>query len=161
MDESSSALITSKQITRCRAGRRPASIGRRALLQAAAGAGVAAVGVGGRGIVMPWLALSRSAEAAPLVEPAERVSANGLLDTTIEARVQPVPVGGRTVTTSVYEGAFPGPTLRVKPGDRLRINLVNQLNALPDGLPANSPFICRDVAGVGHSADSHDTTCDT
>jgi FtsP/CotA-like multicopper oxidase with cupredoxin domain len=140
---------------------RQREIGRRTLMKIAAGAGVTAVGFGGHGLITPWLALSRSAEAAPLVEPNVRSSQNGLLDTTLEGRVQPVPVGGRTVTTSVYEGSFPGPTLRVKPGDRLRINLVNHLNALPDGLPATSPFICRDVAGVGHSPDAHDTTCDT
>lgn len=29
--------------------------------------------------------------------------------------------------TSVYEGQFPGPTLRVRPGDFLQIELINDL----------------------------------
>ena len=54
----------------------------------------------------------------------------------------PVAVAGRTAIMSAYEGSIPGPTLRVRPGDRLRINLVNRLQLLPDALPADSPFLC-------------------
>lgn len=39
-----------------------------------------------------------------------------------------------------YEGSVPGPTLRIKPGDRLVVNLVNGLD-LPEGDPS--------VAGAG------------
>lgn len=34
-----------------------------------------------------------------------------------------------------YESSVPGPTLRVKPGDRLLVNLVNDLD-LPEGDPS-------------------------
>lgn len=36
-----------------------------------------------------------------------------------------------------YEGSVPGPTLRIKPGDRLVLNLVNALS-LPEGFPSPS-----------------------
>lgn len=64
----------------------------------------------------------------PLVEPAVRTSRNRRLSTTITARKAVVNVGGQPVETIVYEDSFPGPTLRVRPGDRLQIKLVNQLN---------------------------------
>jgi FtsP/CotA-like multicopper oxidase with cupredoxin domain len=56
-----------------------------------------------------------------------RASQDGLLDTTLEARLASVSVAGQTVTTTVYEGSLPGPTLRVRPGDRLKVKLVNGL----------------------------------
>ena len=59
----------------------------------------------------------------------------------------------------VYEGSFPGPTLRIRPGDTLRVNLVNNLETLPEGLPANSPFKCAPLAG--HASTEHASTCDT
>ena len=85
----------------------------------AAGAGVAAIGTAGRGLFLPWFDLSRAAAAEELVEPEVRASRDGLLDTTLTAKVMSLPLGGQTATVSVYEGAFPGPTLRVRPGDTL------------------------------------------
>ena len=61
-------------------------------------------------------------------------------------RVQSVPVAGQTAIMSVYEGSSPGPTLRVRPGDTLRVNLVNKLDDLPPGLPDNSPFLCAPMS---------------
>ncbi len=120
---------------RTRPGPHPrAVIGRRDLLKLTAGAGVVAFGVAGRGLVLPWVNTGRAAEGAALVEPEVRASRDGLLDTTIEARVMPVRVAGGTAIMSVYDGTIPGPTLRVRPGDRLRIKLVNRLNELPAGL---------------------------
>ncbi|MBA2520089.1 MAG: multicopper oxidase family protein [Chloroflexia bacterium] len=102
-----------------------------------------------------------AAAAAELVEPEVRTSRDGLLDTTLTCRVEPVPVAGRTATVSVYEGSFPWPTLRVRPGDTLRVNLLNQLDDLPTGLPQSSPFLCHVVTGPGHSASDHVSSCDT
>jgi FtsP/CotA-like multicopper oxidase with cupredoxin domain len=69
----------------------------------------------------------QSSGGPELIEPAVRASQDGLLDTTLEARLAPVSVAGQTVTTTVYEGSLPGPTLRVRPGDRLKLRLINGL----------------------------------
>src|SRR5215212_6799541 len=138
-------------------------IGRRGFMTLAAGAGVAAIGTAGRGLFLPWFDISRAAAAEELVAPEVRASQDGLLDTTLRARVMSLPLAGQNATVSVYEGSFPGPTLRVRPGDTLRVNLVNSLNALPPGLPQNSPFICSPVTGPGQMPNSteHAMTCDT
>lgn len=67
------------------------------------------------------------AQGPALLEPPVRTSANLLLETVLEAKVVPVVIAGRTVNTGVYEGTFPGPTLRVKPGDRMLVTLINNL----------------------------------
>ena len=145
-----------------RSGSHPgAAIGRRNLLKLTAGAGVAAFGVAGRGLFLPWVNIGRAAQGAPLVEPEVRTSRDGLLDTTLTASVMAVPVAGGTAIMRVYEGSYPGPTLRVRPGDTLRINLFNKLDALPAGLPADSPFLCDPLTGPGHAATEHAATCDT
>src|SRR5215217_307877 len=138
-------------------------IGRRGFMTVAAGAGVAAIGTAGRGMFLPWFDISRAAAAEELVEPEVRASQGGLLDTVLTARVMALPLAGQNATVSVYEGSFPGPTLRVRPGDALRVNLVNTLDALPSGLPQTSPFICSPVTGPGHMPNSteHAMTCDT
>ena len=128
----------------------------------AAGAGVAAIGTAGRGLFLPWFDISRAAAADELVEPEVRASRDGLLDTTLTASVTSLPLAGQSATVSVYDGSFPGPNLRVRPGDTLRINLVNALGDVPPGLPQNSPFICSPVTGPGHASSSgHASTCDT
>jgi FtsP/CotA-like multicopper oxidase with cupredoxin domain len=63
----------------------------------------------------------------PLAEPPVRVGPDGLLDTSLTALRGPAQVGGVTATTTVYEEIVPGPTLRVRAGDRLRLVLVNRL----------------------------------
>jgi FtsP/CotA-like multicopper oxidase with cupredoxin domain len=82
------------------------------------------------------LALAQGSDDAPaagqeeLREPPVRLSENGLLETTLEARSDPqVAVGGMT-----YEGLLPGPTLRLRAGDRLKIRLVNNLGGAPTNL---------------------------
>ena len=54
-----------------------------------------------------------------------------------------------TAIMNVYEGSAPGPTLRVRPGDTLRVNLVNKLDDLPPGLPDTSPFLCSPMSMGG------------
>src|SRR3954447_17685940 len=135
--------------------------GRRSLMKRAAGAGVAAIGFSGRGLILPWVDFGRAAASQELVEPEVRTSRDGLLDTTLELTVMQARVADQTPIMAVYEGALPGPTLRVRPGDRLRINLVNKLNELPDGLPADSPLICSTTTPTGHSLGEEGTTCDT
>jgi FtsP/CotA-like multicopper oxidase with cupredoxin domain len=74
----------------------------------------------------------------PLIAPEDRAAANGLLDTSLTVdyglnRIwnvkQQKPV---TVRLRSYEGTLVGPTLRVRPGDMLRVNMINNL-------PPNKP----------------------
>jgi FtsP/CotA-like multicopper oxidase with cupredoxin domain len=65
----------------------------------------------------------------PLREPTVRTSSDGVLETTLRAAVVPTTAGGRPVTAYAYEGEFPGPTLRLRPGDVLKVKLVNDLDA--------------------------------
>src|SRR5690242_7536388 len=70
--------------------------------------------------------------AEELRQPDEVSSRNGLLDTSLHV----VPFyyeGPVSYMTRSYNGAIPGPTIRVKPGDTLRIKLINHLEANLDG----------------------------
>src|SRR5688572_7315875 len=95
----------------------------------------AAIAAGGTGLAMLGLAglpgmngswrpgQARAAEGEPLREPEVRLAVDGLLETTLEARSDPeATVGGMT-----YEGELPGPVLRLRPGDRLKVKLINNL----------------------------------
>jgi FtsP/CotA-like multicopper oxidase with cupredoxin domain len=64
-------------------------------------------------------------------EPRVRRSIDGVLDTTLEARFALNCIGGTKVWTRTFEGTIPGPTLRVKPGDTMRIRLINNLPPVP------------------------------
>ena len=46
-------------------------------------------------------------------------------------------IGGYRLSLRTYEGNIPGPTLRVRPGDTLRIRLVNELPPNPDPMPVD------------------------
>jgi FtsP/CotA-like multicopper oxidase with cupredoxin domain len=76
-------------------------------------------------------------EGAPLVEPELRRSVNGELRTTLRARYAYKDVGGYRLFMRTYEGTIPGPTLRLRRGDALRIRLVNDLPPNRDPMPAN------------------------
>jgi suppressor of ftsI len=161
MDRSPHPLVTT-HADRTRQAHQPQHvIARRDLMKLAAGAAAAAIGVAGRGLILPWFDFGRAAAAEELIEPEVRTSRDGLLDTKLELSVMPVPVAGGTPIMSVYEGSFPGPTLRIRPGDRLRVNLVNKLDDLPPGLPQDSPFLCSPMTPTGHALGEHETTCDT
>jgi FtsP/CotA-like multicopper oxidase with cupredoxin domain len=77
-----------------------------------------------------------SPEAA-FPEPELRRSSDGVLDTTLDARIADNQVRDqvtgetRTIHTPTFEGTIPGPTLEVRPGDTLSINLVNDLPPNP------------------------------
>jgi FtsP/CotA-like multicopper oxidase with cupredoxin domain len=59
-----------------------------------------------------------------------RSSVGGVLDTTLHVRFTTSTIGTETFSTRTYEGGIPGPVLRVKQGDTLRILVDN-------GLPPN------------------------
>ncbi len=73
----------------------------------------------------------------PLVEPAIRRSAAGVLQTTLAVRYRYLDIGGYRLHFRTYEGGCPGPTLRARPGDTLRISLVNELPPNRDPQPAD------------------------
>ena len=73
----------------------------------------------------------------PLVEPEVRRSANGVLSTTLRVAYAWRQIGGIRLYVRCYEGGSPGPTLRMKPGETLRIKLTNDLPPNRDQLPAD------------------------
>lgn len=58
-------------------------------------------------------------------QPEERRSVNGLLSTTLRMSSARAYIRKPNVRSTLYEKAYPGPTLRVCPGDTLRIKLIN------------------------------------
>jgi len=78
--------------------------------------------------------------ADDILQPEVRQSANGILDTTLEAVVATntlldADTGAQiSIETHTYEGSLIGPTLRVVPGDRLHIELINSMPVNPDQL---------------------------
>ncbi|MGA7609177.1 MAG: hypothetical protein WCF49_03230, partial [Xanthobacteraceae bacterium] len=72
---------------------------------------------------------------AALIEPEVRRSANGELRTNLRVGYTYKDIGGYRLSLRSYEGTIPGPTLRVKPGDVLRMRLTNALPPNPDPTP--------------------------
>ena len=72
----------------------------------------------------------------PLVEPESRRSANGVLSTSLRCAYAYRDIGGLRLHLRSYEGGL-APTLRMKPGETLKLRLVNDLPPNRDGLPAN------------------------
>jgi FtsP/CotA-like multicopper oxidase with cupredoxin domain len=60
-------------------------------------------------------------------QPEFRHSENGVLETTLRAASGPVTLDGRPYVTQAYENSMPGPMLIVCPGDRMVVNLENDL----------------------------------
>jgi FtsP/CotA-like multicopper oxidase with cupredoxin domain len=64
--------------------------------------------------------------SVPLSNPAEIASENGVLAASLTVAPGEVTVGRRHVRTVLYDGQYMPPLLRVQPGDRIRLHLVNQ-----------------------------------
>lgn len=75
---------------------------------------------------------------ATLIEPEVRRAVNGVLDTTLTCKYAYLDVGGYRIFMRTYEGTSPGPTFRVKPGDTIKIKLVNALPPNRDLSPSNA-----------------------
>jgi FtsP/CotA-like multicopper oxidase with cupredoxin domain len=101
-------------------------ISRRRALQLG-GLGLLSAAAGGTGLLWPREGLLRPTTGAGLSEPETIRSADGALQLSLEAAEGPVTVGGRRATALSYNGSLPGPTLRLRPGDRLQVTLVNRL----------------------------------
>lgn len=66
--------------------------------------------------------------AAAFTEPKVLASKNGVLKTTFIAEEGPATVDGKTIHgTMTINKQYPGPTLKLKPGDRVEIKYVNRL----------------------------------
>ncbi len=66
-------------------------------------------------------------------------SENGVLDYALDMVTKPVELGGRQLTLETYNGQLPGPALRIRPGDNLRILLTNLM--VPVGIPTNNVLL--------------------
>jgi len=95
------------------------------------------------GLLAAFLTISRGQTSAGhdvhgFPQPQVRHSSHGTLRTTLHARIAENTLvdqfSGETrlVNTPTFEGTIPGPTLVVKPGDALSINLANDLPANPE-----------------------------
>jgi FtsP/CotA-like multicopper oxidase with cupredoxin domain len=63
-----------------------------------------------------------------LLNPPEILSADGVLTATLTAAVTAATINGKTVEgLTTYNGVWPSPTMRIRPGDTFKISLVNQL----------------------------------
>jgi FtsP/CotA-like multicopper oxidase with cupredoxin domain len=75
----------------------------------------------------------------PLVEPEARRSANGVLSTSLRSAFAYRDIGGFRLYLRSYEGGL-APTLRMKPGETLKIRLINDLPPDRDVAPANPSY---------------------
>jgi FtsP/CotA-like multicopper oxidase with cupredoxin domain len=103
-------------------------ISRRRFLQLG-GVGLLSAAVGGTGLALSGEARLDPQAGAQLTEPETLRSTDGLLRVRLEAAEGPLTVAGRQATAYGYNGSLPGPTLRLRPGDRLQVQLVNRLGA--------------------------------
>lgn len=92
------------------------------------GLGAAGTVAGGAGLIWSLSSPPGPATGAGLIQPAELRSGNGQLQVRLEAAPGQLQLGGRGVSALGYNGGIPGPTLRVRAGDVLRISLVNSLS---------------------------------
>ncbi len=80
-------------------------------------------------------AFTSAAQATPttggeLPQPEEHVSENGILKASLTVSRQVVDVSGTPLVGTVYNGSFVGPTLRMRRGDRLELDLINNLDEI-------------------------------
>ncbi|MEY2423215.1 MAG: hypothetical protein QOI95_3282 [Acidimicrobiaceae bacterium] len=86
------------------------------------------------------------ASGAILVEPPLLSSSGGALSVTLTAGFNDVVVAGATHRTTVYNKMFPAPTLSIAPGDRLAVDVVNNLHEM-----TNLHTHGLHVSGEGHA----------
>lgn len=83
-----------------------------------------------RDVIAPERRIARAvsqATGAPIQFPEVRRAENGVLETTLRASYGPVTIDGETATAMTFDGSYPAPTLVARPGDTIRIKLINEL----------------------------------
>lgn len=85
-----------------------------------------------RVLILLWLLSASDVVAGEIPQAIVKTAVNGVLTDTLNLRLSPVNVQGRTITASTYNGVVPGVTWRVSPGDTIRVRLNNQLPPNPD-----------------------------
>ncbi|NIJ11388.1 FtsP/CotA-like multicopper oxidase with cupredoxin domain [Saccharomonospora amisosensis] len=102
---------------------------RSALVLAAAGTAGVAAGVTGwvTGIGTSTDRSEPAASGDPLTDPEQVSSSDGVLALTLTA-APGVSLAGRSTSALGFNGSSPGPTLRLRPGEVLRVRLVNELD---------------------------------
>ncbi|WP_238581595.1 multicopper oxidase family protein [Demequina aestuarii] len=86
------------------------------------------------------------AAAASWAEPAVLASSDGVLTCELAVAERPVDVGGGSARMLTYNGTVPGPTLHLRPGDTLRVRLVNGLET-PTNLHTHGLVVSADGNG--------------
>jgi FtsP/CotA-like multicopper oxidase with cupredoxin domain len=90
---------------------------------------------------------SRSASTPEnFVDPPELKSSNGVLEVTLTSRLAKIKIGNQEFTSTVYNGLYVPPTLRVRPGDKIRLKLRNELDN-----PTNLHYHGLNVSPRGNS----------
>ena len=92
------------------------------------GLGTAGTVAGGAGLIWSLSSPTARPSGGSLIQPEELRSAAGQLQVRLEAAPAQVQLGGRQAMALGYNGSVPGPTLRIRPGDTLKISLVNSLS---------------------------------
>ncbi|GAA1751475.1 multicopper oxidase family protein [Kocuria aegyptia] len=100
---------------------------RQLLALGAAGAGAAAVG--GAGLWWTGGGGETLGSRRELVQPEMLTSRDGVLDLALDAAPAQVRIGAREANVQAFNGSLPGPTLRVRPGDTIRVAMTNALEA--------------------------------
>lgn len=86
------------------------------------------------------------ASPGELVEPPVIASRRGVLNATLVVSEQRVQIAGQPVLAKVYNGSYAGPTLMVRPGDLVKVKLVNHLSE-----PTDLHFHGLSVSPKGHA----------
>ncbi|GAA4659796.1 multicopper oxidase family protein [Arthrobacter cryoconiti] len=91
------------------------------------GAGVAAVATGAAGLLWGQGTGFQAASGQDLGEPQALHSADGRLQVKLSAALGQMRIAGRDANVFSYNGSLPGPTLLLRPGDRVNVALENRL----------------------------------
>ncbi|RXF73033.1 multicopper oxidase family protein [Hansschlegelia zhihuaiae] len=88
----------------------------------------AGAAVAGEAVDIPAI-IGEPSAAKPddLPNPPDIYSRNGVLEATLTAKPSRITVAGRSFTSNVYNGLYIPPTLRLNPGDTLKLSLVDQI----------------------------------
>lgn len=78
-------------------------------------------------LLAPLSAIAKDKDKRPaFAEPPQIKSEDGVLETELTVGPHTIEVAGKKVTTNLYNGLFAPPTLRLKPGETLRLKLTNE-----------------------------------